>query len=266
MKNIKFIFTILILFAVVSACNKVAKSSNTETTVVAPKVERQISADGELTGATYKTTDGTIIKMTITKNSSSNERNSTITFLNGNNTLLAIQNGVIYSSNKNSLGQFYYSAKGEGVDFRFDMDASNIVFDENKPSTGLADVKVRQGEKNWNGKLDFATSEFSKVGAPALADEIPANTAKIIEPFTPVLQDVVKFYSKKSGGKINQLTIGKPIWDKLTIVGSICRAACAAAGAVAAAACTAFTCTIGVAACIAAAAAAASLCIDACPQ
>jgi hypothetical protein len=219
------LFFMIFLLGLLFSCYEPLSNNIVLNSEAGPKVKRDTLANGELTGASYKTSDGKIIKMTISKISSSNGHHSEIVFLSGNDTTLTLQSGVIRSSE--SIGRVFTSAYGTGLNYRVDIDASNIFLEEGKSSTGIAGVKVSLNEKTWNGSLDFAKSKFSNLeGAARLTDAIPSQTATVINPFLPVLQDAANFYkSKLSGSGVQLLKAGQPV-----VLGSDegnrCRAKC----------------------------------------
>jgi hypothetical protein len=262
------LFLMILLLVLFLSCDKNKPTNNTGSdSDVTPKVESQFSTNGELIGSSYKTSDGTIIKMTISKTSSPNGHNSEIVFLSGNDTILTLQSGVVRSSE--GIGQIFTSANATGVNYRIDIDASNIILEKGKSSTGMASVKVSLGEKIWNGSLDFATSTLSNLeGATRLSDAIPSQTATRISPFVPALQDAFNFYSKQSSGAVLASMPGQPIVLD-SVVGSLCRITCAAATVAATIACSALSCgeTLGAGCvvCLLAAGAAGQLCQELCP-
>ena len=258
MKTLKLSLLLILLLILASPGCKTKKPTGDN--MPTGEVIRQYSDNGDLKGSSYKMKDGSIIKLTIDKSTSSQGHSTQLVFSKNNNTILTLKSGL--NRTGEGIGKIYTSANGSDVNYYQEIDASNIILVENQASSGIAGVYGYSGSTNWEGSLNFGNSELTNSDAMiSMQTAIPNEVYNNIE---PLLVDAKQFYISRPGGNINNLVVGQPI-ILASFTGSLCRAACAAAAAAAATGCCGATVTVGCVACVAAAAALGSLCIDSCP-
>ena len=258
------LMTLLVLL--VFSCTENSTPTDNKVTEPTQTIHKLTASNGEITGASYIANDGSIVKMQISKKLNKNGHHSEITIFKGNEIVLTLQSGVDNSSK--GLGKIFVTANGLDVNYKAEMDASNIFLEKGKASSGIAKINVSLNQENWKGSFDFGTSMVSKgYHAPGLYESLPATTIALMEPFNSVFDDIYSYYKNIPNSSItNEVAIGQPVIPgEKSAWGSACRAACWGVFSGAAVLCCGGTAGLACAACVALAAADASLCADLCP-
>lgn len=266
MKKTNKLFLAFSFLIIVASCGEQKTKNKDESmppsteSASASEVQKKMSDDGKFQGASYMTADGKTIQMKIVNGKAEMGRKNEIVFTSDDEVLLTIKSEVV--KNTEGLGFYSLSVKGNGVNYHQEMDASSIILEEGKASSGIALINITSGEKSWSGSLDFATSEFSGLEeAVSFQQEIPVEIATLID---PLVKESVTFYKGAGAIGIQTLTFGQPI-ILASVTGSLCRAACWAGGSAVIAACCAGSGGWACYLCAAIWAADASLCADLCP-